>query len=76
MHANEFSLSNAVGGSGGTYRLNQDGTLSRRALRALIDAPFGGWGFSGPAALPAMDQWTYVRRIAHDAGISPLEVRQ
>ena len=73
---NTFILINAAGGSGGTYRLTKDGHLPLRAIRALIDAPWGGWDIVGPAAFAAIDQWRHVSRRAWDAGISPVDIKQ
>lgn len=70
----QFSLYTIAGGSGGTYRLRADGTLSRRAIRALINTPFGGWLFAGPAAAAAGAAWRDLRDRAYDAGLSPLEI--
>ena len=70
----QFSLHNIAGGSGGTYRLRADGTLSRRAIRALSNTPFGGWLFSGRAAATASAAWRDLQDRAHDAGLFPWEV--
>ena len=73
MQSNQFQLINIAGGSGGTYRLRRDGTLSLRAVRALQDAPWCGWSFSGPAASQAITQWEYLRHEADYAGLRPIE---
>ena len=56
MKSNEFTLINIAGGSGGTYRIH-DGRLTERAIRAIQDAPHGGWEFRGPAAAEAAQLW-------------------
>ena len=73
MQVNQFRLINIAGGSGGTYRLRRDGTLSLRAVRALENAPWRGWHFNGPAAGAALAQWEELRDAAHDAGLRPIE---
>ncbi len=73
MQSNQFQLINIAGGSGGTYRLRRDGTLSLRAVRALENAPWRGWHFSGPAAGAALAQWEWLRHEADYAGLRPIE---
>ena len=73
MQVNQFRLINRAGGSGGTYRLRTDGSLSLRAVRALSDAPFCGWGFTGPGASAAIAAWETLRVEADYAGLRPLE---
>lgn len=73
MQVNQFTLINRAGGSGGTYRLRRDGSLSLRAVRALEDAPFCGYGFVGPAASAAILAWATLRVEADYAGLRPIE---
>ena len=73
MKSNQFELINFAGGSGGTYSLRKDGTLSLRAVRALSDQPFQGYGFIGPAASAAITAWATLKVEADYAGLRPIE---
>jgi hypothetical protein len=75
MQSNQFTLANLTGGThGGTYRLRANGRLPLRAVRALVDAPFGGYSFAGPAASAAAVAWRALRDDALDQCVSVLDL--
>lgn len=75
MQSNQFVLVNLTGGThGGTHRMRADGRLPLRAVRALVDAPFGGYHFSGPAAPAAAVAWRTLRDEALDQCVSVLDL--
>ena len=75
MKSNQFSLVNLAGGThGGIYRLRADGRLPLRAVRALVDAPYGGYSFAGPAASAASSAWRSLRDDALDQCVSVLDL--